>query len=551
MLNFRKLDFEQVGFSSLWCDYAKPSHPIHSFYAFSPDNNEALHSRKKQVDQQYNLPRARLVNALVDYADHINAPEQAKRNARKLEKPDSYAVVTGQQLGFLGGPAFTLYKAITAYLLAKKYEASLGISVVPVFWLADEDHDFEEIRKAHFADFEGHLTSFSVSPEKSGKAVSEVAHKQLELESVLEELSHWLDPKTDASDLIQLLRTTYLNAQTHAQSFGSLIGTWLSDLGFVFAGSQHPCFKEGLKNPLKTALDEHKHIRNTLEEQSSALERAGFKAQVAVAPTTLFYFDSDGKRQRLDPAEKPDLYVAGEDVLTYQDLTEQIQNSPQNFSPNVFLRPIFQDTLLPTLSYVAGPGELAYYAQMKTLYPIFGMQMPIIERRASISILPSHLSRKMRQMGWDFHDFNQTEQQLKRQLVEKKYSAFDQQSFKKLHEQIVATILPFKEQLLEENTQMHAVFERYFKVLDKETQRLSRKHINRTIKLESVDAKRALAVKHFLFPQEQLQERWLSCSSLVAFFGQDIIQLIVDTLSNESSLSAHYLFEIDQPTAKL
>ncbi len=334
-----------------------------------------------------------LADLLESQAVEFGASEAAKANIAKL-RAGARAVVTGQQVVLFGGPLLTLLKAATAIARANDATRATGVEHVPVFWLATEDHDLEEVDQVSF------LTKTSV---ETLRASLKVAHPipvggvvpGPELEAVLDRASELLEfaPVSD------WLRECYLGGPDGARprlalAFGRLIARIFADQGLVVMDAASRGFHALGARALRYAIEHAAELQAALIARNEELVKAGYHAQVLVAEggSMLFLLDeATGERVALRRSGNGDAqWKAGGRVYTSGDLIAILQTAPERLSPNALLRPVFQDTLLPTAAYIGGPAEIAYFAQSAVLYEaILGRITPVLPRLSATLLEPA------------------------------------------------------------------------------------------------------------------------------------------------------------------
>lgn len=320
-----------------------------------------------------------------------------------LRDADSVAVVTGQQLGLFCGPMFTLYKAITTLQLARHYEALLGRPVVPIFWLADEDHDFDEVRSAVVVSRD-QPASVALPPE-AGRLPVGRRRVGPEIEGVLSGLAEHLPRAAYRAWLDDLLRRTYRPGTTHREAFARALAALFGDAGLVLISADDRRLKRSAASILRRELEDPAASLGALLAARRALAESGFQQQVTPLPINLFLLDDSG-RLALDPAGPDAFAIRGTArQLRRDEALRMAAAEPERFSPNVVLRPIVQDTLLPTIAYVGGPAEIAYFAQLRGVYDCFGVPMPVVYPRASATLVEPRVRRVLEALRIQIEDF--------------------------------------------------------------------------------------------------------------------------------------------------
>ncbi|HEX9950934.1 MAG TPA: bacillithiol biosynthesis cysteine-adding enzyme BshC, partial [Rubricoccaceae bacterium] len=292
----------------------------------------------------------------------------------------------------------TVYKALSAVRTAVHVEALTGRPAVPVFWLADEDHDFAEVREAVFTDGP-HIRRVAYDDGRPlGAAprppVGRIVLDAARLAETFAQLERALPAGPHRAQALALARDAYRAGRTMRDAFAILLRSLAP--GLVLMSADDVRLKRLAAPVLEREAEDWRETAQTLDAQSARLVAAGFHAQVAPSPLGLFWTDDDGIRRPVDPldagseagARSGGVTLRGTGIRwTDAEWTQRVAGHPQHVSPNVVLRPLVQDTLLPTAAYVAGPGEAAYYAQLTPVYAAFGVPMPAIVPRLSLTLV--------------------------------------------------------------------------------------------------------------------------------------------------------------------
>jgi bacillithiol biosynthesis cysteine-adding enzyme BshC len=313
-------------------------------------------------------------------------------------------------VGLFTGPAYSLYKAITAAACAEELTRR-GVDAVPVFWLATEDHDLAEINHASWTTRTG-LAEFILpgNPEDEGHRVGEIALGAPITASVVTAMDTLEGPY--AAEVGRALRESYTPGDTYGSAFGKLMTRLVTGRGIIFLDPLDSRLHHFASGIYRRALDDAEPLGDALLARSKELERGGFHAQVKVTrESTLLFYNVDGVRQPL--RRRGEKFHAGAASFSLEELRAAIEKTPEAFTPNVLLRPVVQDTLLPTVAYIGGPAEIAYMAQVQVVYKHLLGRMPAILPRASFTLVEPPLARLLRKYGLDFRDVMRGRQHLR------------------------------------------------------------------------------------------------------------------------------------------
>jgi bacillithiol biosynthesis cysteine-adding enzyme BshC len=351
---------------------------VRSWYGTAPVGDGWIGARAQGTE------RPELASALQAQNVGFGAGQAALDNIEKL-RLGAPAVVTGQQVGLLGGPLLTILKAATAVARAREATARTGIEHVPVFWLATEDHDLAEVDQVALPGKHA-LETLRLGLKDEGRPVgNEVLGAGIE--ALLDQASGLLA----YAPVCDLLRECYTAEATLASAFGRLFAQLFAGYGLVVIDAAGREFHRLGASTLRAAIEDAAGLEAALLTRTTELERAGYHAQVLVKPgaSLLFLVDEQtGRRQVLRRAGE--IWKAGGQSYSTADLLGILERSPERLSPNALLRPLFQDTILPTAAYIGGPAEIAYFAQSQVLYQrVLGRLTPVLPRLSATLIEPA------------------------------------------------------------------------------------------------------------------------------------------------------------------
>jgi bacillithiol biosynthesis cysteine-adding enzyme BshC len=340
----------------LYTTYLSDFSRVSEFYVHPPDRNGI--SRATHEIRFEDALRRGVVDVLRKQNAAFGGDSETKRNLDRLQN-GAAAIVTGQQVGLLGGPAFSVYKALTAICLANELTAN-GTNAVPIFWLATEDHDLAEVDHCFFGSRAG-LERFDLSPPGAeGRRVGEIP-----LGEAVREISSRAGGMLEgaaAEDVARWISESYRLEETFGSAFAKLMTRIFAGRGLIFLDPLSPELHRLSGRTMLRALKEHEVLAKELVARSAALERAGYHAQVKVAESsTLVFRIVNGQRVAIRP--KNGGFAAGNIQESFEETLKAVEQRPEEFSANALLRPVIQDTLLPTIAYIGGPAEIAYHAQ--------------------------------------------------------------------------------------------------------------------------------------------------------------------------------------------
>ncbi len=330
----------------------------------------------REIKNQYNI-------------SNVWLHERQQKNLTYLQDENTFCVTTGHQLNFLGGPAYFLYKIAETIALSKEISSRFpNINIVPIFWMATEDHDFQEIKSCN-------LGSNTVSLEaglQEGMPVGRIFPKNLH--KVANELQSAQIPE----EIIQLFRSCYSEDTPLAISTGKLVQEIFGSTGILCLDGDSANLKQLAKPIFKEEITSEKLYESIVQESNLILKKYG-KLQVKPRRSHLFYIPTGGARERLDilKNEVSSIFFTQKRQFTEEEILDELETFPEKFSPNALLRPIYQEHILPNICYIGGNAEIAYWLQLGSAFTYLACPKPLLKPRESFiatSISCAHIMRK-------------------------------------------------------------------------------------------------------------------------------------------------------------
>lgn len=419
-IDYRQLPPTVAGFSELFFDYVYDYPEVQRFFSHNFRDSHAFEALITAIGAQ-NRDRTTLVRVLSEQNKLFGSGGKAFEHIALLEKPTTFAVVTGQQVGLLGGPLYTVFKAITAIKLAEQLKKKLPrFDFVPLFWIEGEDHDFPEMNNAGMLDTEGKAVRLEYlpgghMPERNLGAVGELVF-DASLDQTFATIESSLQKSEFTPDLLNRLKQCYRPGITFNHAFTAWMNVLFGDYGLVYISSNHPELKRVVSPLFVQEITEFPKTSQIIIGQSAELEQK-YHAQVKAKSINLFLFHKGG-RYLIEPRENDFSLKGTRHFLQKDELLKIANESPELLSPNVVLRPLVQDMLLPTVAYVAGPSEVAYHAQLKPLYEHLNIPQPVVYPRASGSFVEEKLDRVMEKYHLELTQFFEDPDAVAAQVVE-------------------------------------------------------------------------------------------------------------------------------------
>jgi len=530
-------------FTPLFRDYTGSFESLAEFYARDYRSDDDM-QRAADDAAAVERDRSALVAALRAQAERFGIADVSESLIAQLESPDSVVVVTGQQLGLFGGPLYTLYKALTAVRLAERLTEVTGRPAVPVFWLEGEDHDFEEVASTALLDRDDPVRVRYERPEPDGGADSgadngadkgtehlRTAVGRLELdESITDAVDRVQEilPDSDfAPGLIDLLRSAYRPGRSMMDAFVEVVSTWIGPGRVVFLSPDDTVVKRLARRVFVREIEQHEESARRLADVSRRLEK-DYHAQVTSTHLNLFVHADE---RRAVEVRGDGFGLHGSDrTFTKKELLALVNDDPDALSPNVVLRPLMQDAVLPTAAYVAGPGEIAYFAQFKPLYEWADIPMPIIYPRASVTLMERRIGKILEEHDLNAGDFDDQVERLFRRVVVDEMEVDLEAEFKEKSSSIHQAINGIKPIIGDVDRSLVRSAEATRASFMKDWNKLKDKVVRAEKDTHDIVREQLERASASLYPFGTLQERMLSPLFFMSKYGPDLAERIMEQI---------------------
>jgi bacillithiol biosynthesis cysteine-adding enzyme BshC len=520
--------------SQLLLDYLYQFEQVGAFYTGSPFNPASYRDLATRLQASYQ-DRSEIVAILRRQNEAFGGSDLTFSNIQRLSEPGTFAVVTGQQVGLLSGPAFTLYKALTAVRLAQALSAQ-GLPSVPVFWLATEDHDLEEVAQTATFDEEYALIPLADPGERPAPRSSVGVVKLTgEMNARLDRLEATLPPGEPRDALLGDLRACYRPGATWAEAFGRLMARLFGRWGVALLDPLDDAVRRLSASAYRQALAQAANLRSLLIARSQQLVRAGYHAQVHVPEdSTLVFVTREGNRLPLRQRDG-EFFLDGIEKISLAELTVDPASPPLSLSSNVLLRPVVQDLLLPTLAYVAGPSELAYLAQAHALYPAFGRPMPVIFPRAGFTLVDRRVQRLLEKYKLSVEDVWQGEEGVRPKLAAAGFAEGWTERFDQSEQELAQLLGRLRQDLETLDPTLLDTLKNVEAKMRYQMERLRGKVSRTAIERSDFLARHQQLLLRFLTPAKNLQERQVSGAYFLGRAGYDLLDRILSRIQTDSS----------------
>jgi bacillithiol synthase len=509
-------------------DYAYDFTRIADLYAGNPLDASAWRDAVARA-QEHARDHGRVAELIRRQQSDRGAPAEARAAAARLAQRDTVAVVTGQQAGVFGGPMYTLLKAITALQLARRTEREQGAPAVAIFWVEAEDHDWEEIKSCTVLDAEFQARSVTL-PDLEGAGELPIARLTLDdgVERTIGELAGILPPTEFTDSVIADLRAAWAPGTGMARAFAKWLETVLGPYGLVVYEAADPAAKPLVAGVFARELSAPGQTAALAARAGDVLAARGHAPQVVPQPDSVSLFSLDGGRKPI--RRQGDHLVIGDRTFDRDELASAAAAQPGSFSPNVLLRPIVQDTLFPTVCYVAGPSELAYLGQLRDVYAQFGVPMPLMFPRTTATLLDSGATRFLAKYDVPFEELRTPDESALNKLLESQLPASVEQSLRDAVTQTEDAMRRVVEALPQLDPTLVGAAKTTLGKMEHELRSLHTKVIHAAKKRHEVLRRQFVRAQAQAFPHGHPQERTLGVVHFLNKFGPGLVGLLLDEL---------------------
>lgn len=528
-----QLDFAALpGFSRLYLDYlsGRAGQYYHRHFQNADD-----FAKLQQALTKRDFDRTKLVSILMRQNEKLGAGLATLSNIERLSKSETLAVVTGQQVTLLGGSILTFYKAAIATKLAETNCRKLNTDVVPIFWMAADDADFDEVAKVYLPTRDDQLHKLVLRPanDVDGLPMSAVTLDR-GIEKLLDEYGELL-PDTDFSgELLSQLRQIYSSGESIVDAFGRYLLRFLGDKGLILVDPSDPELRTLAQPIFEKEIELARESSSAVAKQNRLLAASEYHLQVTRPDNYSNLFYEDGKRHRIDITD--DGFDINGTGYSKTQMLDMARDHPERFSPNVFLRPIVQSYLLPTLVHFVGPAEVAYIAQIKELFDLFEQTAPVVYPRFSATILEHKIARILDKYNLSIIDISSGTDSVVTRLMRESFPEDLEQSFKSIKTKIKNDLETLVQQLDQSDEGLMATARKSVGKVDYEISGLQEKVFQAHKKKNKTVRNQIERAALHLFPEGSLQERCFPLNYFIALYGPDVVNTLYNAIECETGV---------------
>lgn len=528
------LPFSQIPHTTrLFADFLAYSSNVQPFYPRSPYFAEWMKEEAAKIS--YDGARRAQVAAILERQNKSwGASAKTLNNLERLRK-GAAAVVTGQQVGLFGGPTFALYKALTAVKLADEASAA-GVEAVPVFWLATYDHDLAEVNHVSLPAADGALQVLATSShDVPGAPVSAVRFGE-DLAPIVEQAVQLLGE----SEAAEFLKQCYRPGETLGSAFARLYSRIFADWGVIVLDASDPELARVSVPIYRAAVERAAELSSAVLKQGTALEAAGYHQQVKVTESSVLLFTTrNGARvpiHRRDHEGTEEFLIDGDaaaEKVSSADLIAQIAAHPEQFSPNVLLRPVVQDYLLPTLAYTGGAAEAAYFAQASAVYKSLSGRVTPVLPRFSATVVEPKVRRLLEKHALAVTDVFAGPDELRHEIASHSLPADLQAAFDAARQSFDANFSVVKDKLEKLDRTLVEAAETSRSKMQHQLEKLYAQAARAEALKGELVTRHAAHLSQSLYPDKGLQERAIGGIYFLARYGKEFLNELYSVIHTD------------------
>ncbi len=531
-IQFNKLP----GFNDFFLEYLNDFNTLKDFFNYNYINKENIF--KSLVDKEDNyinkklFTRNDLADILLIQNKIFNATEETIKNIELLRNENTFAVVTGQQAGILTGNLYTVVKAVNAYQLTRKLrEYFPDYSFVPVFWIESDDHDFLEVNNINVFNKENELRKIEyyengVMQDRYLRPINDIIFDD-SIEKFKSDLRESILKTDFTENIFDLINRSYRTGISFPTAFARFMNYLTGDLGIIFCNPADREIKKLLVPIFEKELNTYPETCERVIETSAIIEQR-YEPQVKPQPINVFYINNN-HRHLIEPRPK-NMFALKNSRQRFEklQLMEQLYSSPEKFSGNVILRPICQDYLLPTVAYIGGPSEIAYFGQFKRVYEFFGINMPIIYPRTSITILENRIANFISKNNLTIEEFFD-EKKITSKMMNKINELKVEDIFNNLKDELNGIYYSFGIDLGKIDKNLINTFKNKNEKYIESLEHLKDKFIDSQAQQNESTVLKLKSAIQSVYPNETLQERYINIVYYLNKYGMDLVKKMVET----------------------
>jgi len=528
--------------SPLVYDYFYEYDKVSEFFTGNFRDPTAYLQQSEKVRSR-DLPRKKLAAILKEQNISYGCGDQTVGNIKKLIQDKACAVVTGQQVGLFSGPLYTIFKALTTIKLTESLNQNNQGSFVPIFWLASDDHDFAEINHIALLDKENRIQDIQYKAHSSNLKIP--ASKILlstEISGCMQQLKDSTHDSEFKPEILSQLGAAYQPGRSFVEAFARWMTRLFRSYGLIFIDAGHPELKKLGKNVFYTEIAQNSPSTQCALETSRKLTQKNYSTQIQLQEGILNLFLAEHERQTIQFRDEDYSIKGRPQAFKKDELLKLLEKHPHVFSPNVLLRPLYQDTLLPTVAYVGGLGEIAYFAQMKEVYKRFNLPMPIIYPRKSLTLIEKKVDKALKTYSLKVQDLWRSADSRINEIAKDKIPRSLDKAFHATASHLDKDLTTIKKETLAFEPTLEKSVDLAMRKIHHQISLLEKKILKASKKRNAIVTQRIHLAKSSLYPNLSLQERVFNITPFLIKYGYAFMDRLYQALDTKHH--DHQIFKL-------
>ncbi|MDD5622646.1 MAG: bacillithiol biosynthesis cysteine-adding enzyme BshC [Actinomycetota bacterium] len=533
MMESREIKTGKFYYNNLFLDYIFDYKNISKFYEYDYRDIKSYKKRVFDIKADYDgEKRTEICSILENYNKKIGCGQKTLENIEKLKNSKSVVIIGGQQPGLLTGPLFMIFKILTILKLSNFFHRELEIPVIPCFWNASDDDSADQINNLNIINGEISNIKLDLSGFNKKTRYSDIDLPEDRLKGLIERLEDLLRPTGFKSGIIDFLKNSLSDINKNYSErnrvnittfFSGVITRMFSDRGLVIIDPADNYLKKSSQNLLKFDVDNHNRISGLINSTGEELNSSGYHNQLnSVTEILDFFYCESGIRKRIYP-DGEDSFKIEDKVYDKKEFWDLIVSSPESISLNVVLRPLFQDSLLPVLCSICGPGEISYFSQFRAVYDLYGLKMPVIYPRFSATIIERKIKKFFKKFKITDEMLASDEEEMTKQIIRKRMEIDTEGLILDLGKDIGARLEKLERVFLDIEMNISDSFDRIKRNLKKEIKVLNKKVYSGLKKQDELVVDTVKKIYTNIFPNGNLQEREINIFSYLNKYGFEFL----------------------------
>ena len=530
-----------MGYTDIYLDFIDGNGKAGDFY-----RARNLESVAAALDG-LSFPREKMATILHRQNKSFGAGEATLKNIDALTDPRAVALFSGQQAVLFGGPLLVVVKALSIIKAARLYSEQLQRPVLPIFWVAGDDHDFEEVNRASVLNREGDIQTvvYGTPPDKELPTSQIRFADRGELRRAINELKEVLGETDFTAELYDGIEKAYSADDTFVSGFGKLMIRLLGRHGLVLFNPGDKEAKTVAAPLFKRIVQSQDAVHNTLTETNERIQSSGYHIQVEKADDSTHLFYNDGGRKPIHREGKK--FTCDGKSFSKEELLSLIDSHPERFSPDVITRPVLQSYLFPVVSQKGGPSEIAYLAQINPVFELFDVVPPVHKARPSATLVEGRMQKLMEEYKIDFQELTGDIEQVINRVMSESFPDDIEQEFSQLRQDVELRFEQFAEKSLKFDPGLENFAKQTFGKVDYALRNFEGKVFASHKKKSDTTRQRIYRLGNALYPDRSLQERKLNVSYFLARYGTGVLDFALEQIESEET--AHQLLFLSEMTA--